>query len=376
LRDKRSFAWLVLALCISLLCISAAYASDESSSDYPKKIVDSAGRDVTINAPVQRIMVSNADAAEAIIILGAGDKIVAVSDTVKAKSSYYFPTLKDVPSVGTFNKLDYEMIGSIAKGSEDTVAPDIIFIGYSYPGKSYGIDAHSKALAPFKNITCVGLDFFYPENMTTEMEKLGDILNKEAEAKDYINWYTEKNSNIKNAVSGTTMPRIYVEWTAKGYDLSGMGPTSGAGGMVKAVNSYNIFSGRTEAYPVVNWEWVVSQKPDIIIKRQTTPSDATALGWAAPPSIDAAGLDKAVQEIMNRPAALNVPAVKNGLVYLFDWDFMAGPDQIVGLTYLAKVIHPEVDLDPESVYKEYLQRIGLDWTTDRIFVFPDPWKHK
>jgi len=115
------------------------------------------------------------------------------------------------------------MIGAIAKGDGDTVAPDIVFIGYSYPGKSYGIEAHAEALAPFKNITCIGLDFFYPENMTSDMEKLGIILNKEAEAKEYINWYNQKLSDIKEAVKGTTMPKVYVEWTAKGNDLSGMG---------------------------------------------------------------------------------------------------------------------------------------------------------
>ncbi len=372
MRMNKMLAWSVLAIYLSLVVISTALASDSSIAGYPKKIVDSAGRNVTIQNPVQRIIVNNGDAAEAIVLLGAGDKIVAVSDTVKSKAGYYFPVVKGKPSVGTFNKLDYELIGSIAKGTNDTIAPDIIFVGYSYPGKSYGIDAHAKALAAFKNITFIGLDFFYPENMTVEMEKLGIILNKEAEAKEYINWYNGKISNITQAVKGTSMPKVYVEWSAKGYDLSGMGPTSGAGQMVKAINAYNIFSGRTEAYPVVNWEFVVSQKPDIIIKRQLMATDATALGWAAAPSPDAAILDKAIQEIMNRPAALNVPAVKNNKVYLFNWDFMAGPDQVVGLTYLAKVVHPEAKLEPETVYKEYLQKIGLTYPEGKIFFYSRP----
>ena len=49
-----------------------------------------------------------------------------------------------------------------------------------------------------------------------------------------------------------------------------------------------------------------------------------------------------------------------------------GPDQVVGLTYLAKVIHPDADLDPESVYKEYLDKIGLKYPGGRIFVYPQP----
>lgn len=363
--------WLVLALCISLIVMSSAMASEGSDSGYSRKIVDSAGREVTIPEKVNRIIVNNGDAAEAIILLGEGDKIVAVSETVKQKASYYFPMLKDKPSIGTFNKLDYEMIGEIAKGSGDTIEPDIIFIGYSYPGKAYGIQAHADALAPFGNLTCIGLDFFYPENMTAEMEKLGVILNKEAEAAEYVRWYNDRLSDIKRAVEGTSMPRTYVEWTAKGNDLTGMGPTSGAGQMVRAANAYNIFSGLSEGYPKVDWEYIVSEKPDIIIKRQTTSSDAKALGWEAPPSEDSVKLENTVQEIMNRPAASDVPAVKNGKVYVFDWDFMAGPDQIAGLTYLAKVLHPDVDLDPESVYREYLERLGLDYPEGRIFYYPE-----
>ncbi|MDD4652570.1 MAG: ABC transporter substrate-binding protein [Methanothrix sp.] len=359
-----------LSLCISLLIISTALASDSAGSDYPKRIVDNVGREITIHSPVQRIIANNGDAVEAIIMLGEGDKIVAVSDTVKQKSSYYFPMLKNVPSIGTFNKLDYEMIGAIAKGRNETIAPDIIFIGYSYPGKAYGIEAHAKALAPFENITCIGLDFFYPENMTTDMKKLGIILNREAESDEYVNWYNEKASDIKEAVKDTSMPVTYVEWTSKGDDLSGMGPTSGAGQMVKAVNAYNIFNGLADAYPKINWEYIISKKPDIIIKRQSTASDAKALGWEAPPSGEAIKLESIIQEIMGRSAANTVPAVKNGKVYVFNWDFMSGPDQIVGLTYLAKVIHPEANLDPESVYKEYLEKIGLEYPEGRIFVYP------
>ncbi len=369
MRIGKLMAWSVL-VCYSLAVMGTVLASDSPGADYPKTIVDSAGREVTISNSVQRIIVNNMDAAEAIILLGEGDKIVAVSDAVKQKASYYFPILKDKPSVGTFNKLDYEMIGAIAKGSKDTVDPDIIFIGYSYPGKAYGIDAHAKALTSFTNLTCVGLDFYYPENMTVEMEKLGFILNKQAEAQEYIDWYKEKVSDIAEAVKDTSMPKLYVEWSSKGNDLSGMGPTSGAGQMVSSANAYNIFAGLTETYPKIDWEYIIAKKPDIIIKRQAGSASSEALGWEAAPSQDGVNLEKAVNEIKDRAAASTVPAVKDDKVYVFYWDFMAGPDQIVGLTYLAKVIHPEANLDPESVYGDYLERLGLEYPEGRIFYYP------
>ena len=44
-------------------------------------------------------------------------------------------------------------------------------------------------------------------------------------------------------------------------------------------------------------------------------------------------------------------------IYFIGGDIMNGLDQVVGATYLAKVLHPDVDLNPE-VYREYL-RLGL-----------------
>ncbi|MCK9442660.1 MAG: hypothetical protein M0Q13_14720 [Methanothrix sp.] len=41
------------------------------------------------------------------------------------------------------------------------------------------------------------------------------------------------------------------------------------------------------------------------------------------------------------------------------------------ISYLAKVVHPEAKLDPESVYNEYLQRIGLKYPKGRIFYYPE-----
>ena len=144
-------------------------------------------------------------------------------------------------------------------------------------------------------------------------------------ANAYIGWYNEKNADISKAVSGKTMPKVYVEWSNKGTDLTAMGPTSGAGGMLKEANCFNIASGLKDPYPVIDWEWVVSQKPEIIIKRQTPPSDATSIGWEKGPSQDTVTLDRAVNDIGSRSAASAVPAVKNGKVYIFSWDFMAGP---------------------------------------------------
>ncbi|MGB4086265.1 MAG: hypothetical protein WBK06_01695 [Methanothrix sp.] len=70
-------------------------------------ISDSAGRTITIPMPVQRIIALSTDHAEAVMMLGDGDKIVGVSDNLKSKVEI-FPSLKNKQGVGKWNEVNFE----------------------------------------------------------------------------------------------------------------------------------------------------------------------------------------------------------------------------------------------------------------------------
>ncbi len=350
-----------------LLVLLSAFAV--SAADYPMTITDSAGREITFSQPVERVIVLSSDAAEAVVLLGAADKVVGVSDTV-ARKGYYFPTIAKKQSIGKWNQPDYEMIGEIAKGGKETITPDIMVIGYSYPEKSYGIPGIEKGLAPFQDIKSVGLDFYKPENMTREVEILGEILGKEDAAKDYISWYNDKISKVQAAVQSESKPKVYAEWSTSG-DLSTLGSGSGFDQVLSVTNGYNIANELSDSYPKIGWEWVVSQNPDVILKRQTQSSDQTQMGWAEKPSQDTVKLEAVLNEILRRAGAVGISAVKANRVYAMDWDVLNGLDQVVGITYLAKLLHPEADLDPVSVHKEYLTKLGLEYPEGSTFVYPE-----
>lgn len=341
-----------------------------SAADYPMTITDSAGREIIFSQPIERIIVLSSDASEAVVLLGAADMVVGVSDTV-AKKGYYFPTIAKKQSIGKWNQPDYEMIGEIAKGGKETITPDIVVIGYSYPDKSYGVQGVEKGLAPFKDITALGLDFYKPENMTREVEILGEILGKEDAARDYISWYNDKISKVQAAVQGESKPKVYAEWSTTG-ELSTLGSGSGFDQVLSVANGYNIAKSLSDSYPKIGWEWVVSQNPDVIIKRQTQSSDQTQIGWQSGPSGDTVKLEGVMNEIMARAGASGISAVKNDRVHVLDWDVLNGLDQVAGITYLAKLLHPNADLDPVSVHKEYLMKLGLEYPEGRIFVYPKP----
>jgi iron complex transport system substrate-binding protein len=48
-----------------------------------------------------------------------------------------------------------------------------------------------------------------------------------------------------------------------------------------------------------------------------------------------------------------------------------GPGSVAGTAFMAKLLHPDVDLDPAGVYKEYLDLLGIKYPEGRTFVFPE-----
>lgn len=354
---------------ILILMLSVFPCAAEDASKYPMTITDSAGREITIPMPVERIIVLNSDAAEAVAILGCTDKIVGVSDTVKNKE-YYFPELKDRQFVGKWNDPDYEIMAEIAKKG-DKIVPDILVIAYTSPGKPYGVEEVDKKLSPF-GINVVGFDLYKPESMISEILALGRILGREEEAERYAEWYERVKADVERAVENTDVPKVYAESTSKGGAYTTHGPGSGVDQLISIARGRNIANDLQGAYPVVDWEWVISENPDVIIKKVSyTDRTPYPFGWEKAPSVDSVKLEGIRNEIIGRSGSENINAVKKNRVYLMNWEITAGLDDVVGLAYMAKILHPEIDLNTGSIYQEYLQMLGVEYPKGRIFVYPE-----
>lgn len=127
---KKLMCLIMLIAYIAMVCSVFALA------DYPKKIVDSAGREVEIKMPVERIIVQNGGTARAVMALGDADKVIGVADFIP-KNPELYPQLKDKQVVGAYDSFDYELIAGMAKGSSDYIAPNIIVLCYYYNGMAF-----------------------------------------------------------------------------------------------------------------------------------------------------------------------------------------------------------------------------------------------
>jgi iron complex transport system substrate-binding protein len=355
----------IMSLAALLLCGSAWAA------DYPLTITDSTGRNVTFQMPVERIIVLNSNVAEALEALGAGDKIVGVVDTVQ-KLSWYFPDLKNKELVGKWSAPDYEAIAQIAKGTEDRITPNIVIMGYAsgtYSGKSYGVDAVSEGLKSFPEITILALDCYKEATLDEDLAKLGMILGKEENAEKLIAWRKAKKDDVTNAVSRLSKPKVYAEGT---LSLKTNGAPSEINKNIELAGGSNIYGSSNQESFTTSWEDVITKNPDIILRLKSD----DMMGWGASPSLESISAQTVRNEILSRTGGTAISAIKppkdeDKKVWIVWYNMIFGPDNVVGLTYMAKLYHPEIDLDPVSVHKEWLDFIGVKYPEKRTFVYPE-----
>ena len=119
----------------------------------------------------------------------------------------------------------------------------------------------------------------------------------------------------------------------------------------------NIAKGIAKEYPKVDWEWVTTENPDIILKSEPK----TFLGLTG----DAEGIR---EEVMDRIPG-DISAIRNGKVHVYTRKITFGLESVVGLTYWAKIFYPDSRLDPDAVYREYLKKYqGLEYLEDKMVV--------
>ena len=114
----------------------------------PKTIVDSANKTVTIYKPIKRIVALTSDTAEALVILGARDKVVGVGKYTK-DARKQFPELSKLPSVGSCFDPDIEAVVKLH--------PDVVITYVRWPDPS---KLEEKLKLLHTNTTVIRLDFY------------------------------------------------------------------------------------------------------------------------------------------------------------------------------------------------------------------------
>jgi iron complex transport system substrate-binding protein len=318
-------------------------------------VIDESGKTVTINEPVERIVICHAMFAEVLRSLGAEDRIVGIPTYMENYTAFY-PDLSKLPIVGGASTPDSEAIVSLK--------PDLVIVWGNW---AENLETDLKDVAPVLRLT------YRPfSTMDQDIMTLGYAVGKNKEAEKLIDFYQEPLSLISSRISTLSeeeKPRVYLEYSDYRTNSEG----SGNHEMLLMAGGRNIASGittDTSGTPFVDAEWVMKENPEIIMRRALK-IDASC-GYDED---DTAQIKALSEKILSRPELANTTAIKNGEVYCFATDISTGLSYWLGIVYMARQLHPEIfsDLDPVAIHQEYLTRFqGLDFNLKEhgVFFYP------
>jgi len=307
-------------------------------------ITDSAGNTIEIQK-ADRIICLNSDCLEAIIMLGAKEKIVGLGSYALQK-----PYAPNVTDVGKWSEPNVEAIISLS--------PDIVITYVNYPERQK-LEEKLKGT----NIKVVRLDFYKLNTMFDEFITLGKILGKEKEAGEIANYWKKQLELIKNRVKDAKPVKVYWEsYTA--YKAAGNG--TGWQEILEIAKGENVFLNEPSSYPQVDAERIIAKNPEVVIK---SVSSSIFQPYKAK---NATKLEEFYKDFISRPEIKQIDAGKNGRIYVICSDMLHSTFGLIAeVAYVAKILHPEAlkDLNPEELHKKYVESLGLEYSG--IWVYPE-----
>lgn len=335
-----------------LLCLVLVVLPALGADGFPKTIVDSANRTITIDKPVERIVPLVTWSYEPIYLLGAEDKIVGVTSNAQK----VYPWLEDIssrPVVGTYREHDYEKIIELK--------PDVVITQSRYAGALEG---------NLSGIKVMVLDFSKPKDFEKELRILGEITGKSERAKDFLAWRQDILDRLKSKTADIKPEekiRVYCEWSDYPWLTGGAGSAKDAA--ITMAGGVNIASNLTVPRPEVDPEWVLKENPQaVLFSASATYTEDSLTGYNYTSTENA---KEFLEKVSTRQGLNGTDAVKNNRLYVLDEMLVEAARNFIGAEYLAKWLYPDrfSELDPEAVQKEYFEKwLGL--TYKGIWAYP------
>ena len=126
----------------------------------------------------------------------------------------------------------------------------------------------------------------------------------------------------------------------------------------------------------VDLEWLLEQDIDDIVVQVWDKEKPEYVGYTATNPAKATEEAQAIiKEISEKDVYSHTDAVKEGKVFIQDYQLANNPKSFIGAVYLAKWLHPDLfmDINPEQVHQEYLTKfIGTDLDLNDVGIFGYP----
>ncbi|MDI6793502.1 MAG: ABC transporter substrate-binding protein [bacterium] len=287
---------------------------------------DDLGRKIVLPKSPERIVVISSSPVDAIFELGAGERIVAVQDSIARsypETVRRYPSLLEKPGVGKFSNPNIEKIVSL---NPDLIIP---YGSSDSPGKY--TEVFEKRGLPYAAFTTVEDVAFGLE----QIKRLGVLLGKEKEAENLAGQIKSEIDDLAGQISSQakSRPLVYYWW---GSGNGTYGNRAAINELIELAGGINLAGEFDRQYMELSPEYVISRNPDVIIISYWQEEQQEAR----------------VEEIKTRPGFSEVKAVKNNRIYTIDGHSFHTPVRFAEAIHnLASFIHPEVKINAEKAQK-------------------------
>ena len=290
---------LLLVLLVGWIAIGLMLFDGDSA------IVESGGK---AGIKAERIVSISPNITETLFALGLGDRIVGVSEY-----SDYPPEAKNKPAIGSFFQPNIEAIINLE--------PDLV-LTLGFVQQKEIASRLSKEGYNTLSVDIETIDEFYAAT-----ESIGVATGCNTKAKELIGRIKENIKKLSTKLAGLDRPKVL--WVIQQEPLRVAGTETFVNEMIEMAGGVNAMDPTVHQYPPIGSEQVIACGADVIIQ----------------PAMIIANIEtERANAIKLWQRFENVPAVKNGRIYVIEGDIVSqlGPRLYNGVEMIAKYLQPEV----------------------------------
>jgi iron complex transport system substrate-binding protein len=330
----------------------------------PVTVTDIAGRDVTLDAPAQRIILGEGrqiyllgvlerDAPFERVVGWRQDLLQADPDTYAAYAAK-FPEMKDLPTFGGFKDGTFDVEQAAA------LNPDLILMNLE--AKAATEDAGYDDKLAQLGIPIVYVDFREDPiaHSVESMRIMGKLVGQEAKAEEYVAYVDQQMARVTDVLATADFgrPKVFID-RAGGYsdDCCMTFGDGNFGEYVEIAGGANIAKDiLPSTFGTLNPEQIIAANPEqVIVTGGQWEAYVPGGAWVGVgPGSDMEAARAKLEALTQRTAMTGVEAVETRQFHAIWHQFYDNPYYFVAVQQLAKWLHPNLfaDLDPEATLKE------------------------
>ncbi|MCG7599453.1 ABC transporter substrate-binding protein [Halomonas sp. McH1-25] len=331
-------------------------------------VTDIAGREVTVDAPVDRIILGEGRQIYLLSVLEPENPFARVvgwrEDFPQADPDNYaqyaaeFPQLKTLPTFGGFKDGTFDVEQAAA------LQPDVVFMNIEAKAATEEASYDDK-LAKL-GIPIVYVDFREDplQHTIPSMRLMGQLMGEEDRAEAFIDFSEAQMKRVTDVIGSANpeRPDVFVD-RAGGYseDCCMSFGDGNFGEYVELAGGNNIAADIIPAtFGTLNPEQIIAANPDhVVVTGGSWDAYVPGGAWVGVgPGADPEAARAKLEALTERTAMTGIKAVENNDFHAIWHQFYNSPYYFVAVQQLAKWFHPELfrDLDPEATMQELHER--------------------